>query len=398
MCARSARTCGRARGAPVRLPGPGGRRGSARARDGDIGTGMNLEDLRKRIDAIDAQLVDLLNERARCAVEVGKVKRESGQTSVYSPQREREVLERVLAANKGPLSDHSLTAVWKAMMSGSLSLEKALKVAYLGPEGSFSHLAAIDKFGHGIELIAVREISDVFDQVARAAVDYGIVPVENTTGGAVRDTMECFLWVHGPVKVCAEMALPIHQNLLSKTTLKQIKKVYSKPQVFDQCRQWLIRNLGAADLVAVGSTAEAALLASRVEGTAAIASRMAAEVYGLTILADAIEDNPQNQTRFLVLGRESPGPTGRDKTCLLFSVVHKAGALVEVLDILRRYGINMTKIESHPLPTKTWEYFFFVDVEGHADDENVRKALDDAREHCRQLEVLGSFPVAVSAG
>ena len=358
---------------------------------------MDLEDLRKRIDEIDAKLVALMNKRARYAVEVGKIKRETGEASVYRPAREREVFEQIAKANNGPLPDHALMAIWKEMMSGSLSLEKSLKVAYLGPEGSFSHLAALDKFGHSVELVAVRDISSVFDQVARTAADYGIVPVENTTGGAVRDTMECFLWVHGPVKVCAEMALPIHQNLLSKTTLDRVTKVYSKPQVFDQCRRWLMENVNQADLVAVDSTAEAALLASRIEGTAAVASEMAASVYGLDVLASAVEDNPQNQTRFLVLGRESAGPTGRDKTCLLFSVAHEAGALVEVLNIFRRYGLNMTKIESHPFPTKTWEYYFFVDIEGHAEDENVKDALAEARRHCRQLEVLGSFPVAVTA-
>ena len=358
---------------------------------------MDIETFRQRIDEIDVELVRLLNERAHCAVEVGKAKREAGTESVYSPDRERDVLEHVVAANQGPLTDRTLMAIWKEMMSGSLSLEKAVKVAYLGPEGSFSHLAAIEKFGQSVELVAVRDISSVFDQVARASADYGIVPVENTTGGAVRDTMECFLWVRGPVKVCAEMALPNHQNLLSKTTLERVSKVYSKPQVFDQCRQWLMTNCPRADLVAVGSTAEAALLASRIEGTAAIASSMAAQMYGLDILNPAIEDNPQNQTRFLVLGRESAKRTGRDKTCLLFSVVDKAGALVEVLDIFRRWGINMTKIESHPSPAKTWEYTFFVDVEGHIEDENVRGAMAEAREHCRQLEALGSFPVAVSA-
>jgi chorismate mutase/prephenate dehydratase len=359
---------------------------------------MTLDELRKKIDEIDAKLVALMNERARCAVQIGQLKREAGQSSVYCPEREREVIERLLAANAGPLADATLMAIWKELMSGSLSLERPLKVAYLGPEGSFSHLAALEKFGRSVELVAVRDIASVFDQVARAAADYGIVPVENTTGGAVRDTMECFLWVHGPVKVCAEMALPVHQNLLSKTTLEKIKKVYSKPQVFDQCRAWLMKNLPNIDQVAVGSTTEAALLASRVEGTAAIASSMAAELYNLNVLSAAIEDNPQNQTRFLVLGRESAKPTGRDKTCLIFSVTHKAGALVEVLDTLRRYGINMTKIESHPSPTKSWEYLFFVDIEGHAEDENVRKALDEAREHTKQLEVLGSFPVAISAG
>ena len=357
---------------------------------------MSLDELRKQIDSIDQKLVELMNERARAAVQIGQLKREAGQESVYSPERERDVLEGVLAANKGPLTDATLISIWKEMMSGSLSLEKPVKVVFLGPEGSFSHLAALEKFGRSVELVAVRDIASVFDQVARAQSDYGIVPVENTTGGGIRDTMESFMWLRGPVKVCAEMALPVHQNLLSKTVLEKIKKVYSKPQVFDQCRQWLSKNLPQADLVAVGSTTEAALLASRIDGTAAVASSMAAELYNLNILNPAIEDNPQNQTRFLVLGRESAKPTGRDKTCLLFSVSHKAGALVEVLEIFRRLGVNMTKIESHPSPTKSWEYFFFVDVEGHAKDDNVAQALGEVRQHTQQLEVLGSFPVAVS--
>jgi chorismate mutase/prephenate dehydratase len=356
-----------------------------------------LDELRRKIDEIDQKLVALMNQRAQCAVQIGQIKREAGLGSVYSPEREREVLERLMAINKGPLSDAALMAIWKEMMSGSLALEKPLKVAYLGPDGSFSHLAALEKFGRSVELLAVRDIASVFDCVARAGADYGIVPVENTTGGAIRDTMECFLWVQGPVKICAEMALPIHQNLLSKTTLEHVRKVYSKPEVFDQCRGWLAKNLTAADLVAVGSTTEAAMLASRVEGTAAIASSLAAELYHLNVLNPAIEDNPQNQTRFLVLGRESARPTGRDKTSLLFSVQHKAGALVEVLEILRRFGINMTKIESHPSPTKSWEYFFFVDVEGHAEDENMAAAIQAARDHTREMAVLGSFPVAVSA-
>jgi len=358
---------------------------------------MTLDDLRQKIDEIDAQLVALMNERARCAVEIGRLKREAGNAAFYSPEREREILSRVLAENTGPLSDAALQAIWTELMSGSLSLEKALRVAYLGPEGSFSHLAALEKFGRSVELAPVRDIASVFDQVARDSADYGIVPVENTTGGAIRDTMESFLWVHAPVKVCAEMALPIHHNLLSKTTVDKVNKVYSKPQVFDQCRNWLSQNLPRADLVAVGSTTEAALFASRVEGTAAIASSMAAELYQLNVLSAAIEDNPQNQTRFLVLGRESAQPTGRDKTCLLFSVSHEAGALVEVLQTFRRHEVNMTKIESHPSPTKTWEYYFFVDIEGHVQDENVRAALEEARKHTRHLEVLGSFPAAVSA-
>ena len=360
---------------------------------------MSLEAIRKQIDAIDLRLVEWMNERARLAVEIGRLKREAGRNAAYAPEREREVLERVASASAGPLQEATLRAIWKELMSGSLALEMPAKVMYLGPEGSFSHLAALEKFGRSVDLAAVRDIASVFDGVARGLADYGIVPVENTTGGAVRDTMECFLGVRGPVKICAEMAMPVHQNLLGKTAdLAKVMKVYSKPQVFDQCRGWLSQNLAHADQVAVDSTAEAALLAAKVKGTSAIASRMAAELYDLKVLAPAIEDNPQNQTRFLVLGRENPKPTGRDKTCLLFSTAHKAGALVEVLDLFRRHGVNMTKIESHPAPGESWEYYFFVDIEGHRDDESVRKALEEAKTHTRELRVLGSFPVMVSAG
>jgi len=337
----------------------------------EAGFGMSLDEIRKQIDAIDLRLVELMNERARLAVEIGRLKREAGQNAAYAPEREREVLERVASASAGPLEEATLRAIWKELMSGSLALEMPAKVMYLGPEGSFSHLAALEKFGRSVDLAAVRDIASVFDGVSRGLADYGIVPVENTTGGAVRDTMECFLGVQGPVKICAEMAMPVHQNLLGKTAdLAKVMKVYSKPQVFDQCRGWLSQNLAHADQVAVDSTAEAALLAAKVEGTSAIASRMAAELYGLAVLAQAIEDNPQNQTRFLVLGRENPKPTGRDKTCLLFSTAHR----------------------------KSWEYYFFVDIEGHRDDEPLRKALEEAKVHTRELRVLGSFPVMVSAG
>ena len=359
---------------------------------------MSLENLRREIDEIDVRLLEWMNERAKRAVEIGRLKRKAGQNAAYAPEREREVLERVLAANKGPLTETTLRAIWKELMSGSLALEMPAKVVYLGPEGSFSHLAALEKFGRSVELAAVRDIASVFDAVARGRADYGVVPIENTTGGAVRDTMESFLGAQGPVKICAEMAMPVHQNLLGRETdPAKIKKVYSKPQVFDQCRSWLSQNLAHADLVAADSTSEAALLAAKIGGTAAIGSAMAAELYDLRVVAEAIEDNPQNQTRFLVLGRESPGPTGRDKTCLLFSTAHKAGALVEVLEVLRRHGINMTKIESHPAPEQSWEYYFFVDIEGHRDDEHVRQALEEAKPHTRALRVLGSFPVAVSA-
>ncbi|MDP6380977.1 MAG: prephenate dehydratase [Phycisphaerae bacterium] len=359
---------------------------------------MNLQDFRQKIDEIDRRLVQLMNERAKAAIEIGKLKDQSGASGPYVPEREQDVFSKVLSANEGPLSDNTLKSVWKELMSGSLSLEKPLKIAFLGPVGSFSHLASVEKFGTSVEHVTMCDIATVFDQVARGNADYGLVPVENTTGGAIRDTMEGFLNVTGPIKICAEMAIAIHQNLLGNCALEQVRSVYSKPEVFDQCRGWLSANVPNADLVGMSSTAEAAKHAAKEEGAAAIASALAVEIYQLNILSAGIEDNPQNMTRFLVLGRAQAGPTGRDKTSLLFGVAHKSGALVDVLKVFHRFKINMTKIESHPSPAKKWEYYFFVDIEGHTDDENVKKALAEVQERCRHLEILGSFPVAVMPG
>ena len=355
--------------------------------------------MRKKIDEIDRRLVELMNERARLAIEIGRLKDASGTRGPYAPEREQQVLEKVVSSSKGPLPESTIRAVWKELMSGSLALEKPLTIAFLGPEGSFSHLAAVEKFGASVNYAAVRDIATVFDQVARSNADYGLVPVENTTGGAVRDTMECFLETSGSLNVCAEIAIPVRQNLLGNCEMSEVRTVYSKMQVFDQCRDWLSANLPDADLVGVGSTAEAARLVTEQKvGHAAIASELAGNIYHLKTLASGIEDNPQNMTRFFVLGHVHAKPTGRDKTSLLFSVAHKSGTLVEVLKVFRQYDLNMTKIESHPSPTKKWEYYFFVDIEGHCDDAEVKCALEEAGKHCRHFEILGSFPAAVAAG
>ncbi len=353
----------------------------------------HLEALRRRIDELDAQLVQLLNERARVVVEVGRHKRATGNLQIYSPDREHQVLQNIARMNRGPLKSETLIAVYKELMSGSFALEKPLKIVYLGPDGSFSHLAARQQFGASVEYVPVRDIATVFDSISRKFGDYGLVPIENTTGGSVRDTLDGFL--NTPVTVCAELAMPIHQNLLANCSVADIKVVYSKPQVFNQCRTWLSHNLPKAELVETPSTTVAAQRAASEPNAAAIASRLAAELYNVAIAFEAIEDNTQNITRFLVLGREGPKRTGNDKTSLLFSVVHRHGALVEVLSIFHRKGINMTKIESHPSPFRKWEYYFFVDIEGHREDDHVREALEEARDHCKQLEVLGSYPRAV---
>lgn len=353
----------------------------------------HLAELRDQIDRLDRQLVALLNERAKVVVEVGLLKRRSGSQAIYSPDREKAVLENVKKLNEGPLHDKTLVAVYKELMSGSFALEKPLKIVYLGPDGSFSHLAARQQFGSSVEYVPVRDIASVFDWIERAHADYGLVPIENTTGGSITDTLSKFL--NTTVTVCAELAIPIHQNLLANCPIAEIERVYSKPQVFDQCRVWLAHNLPRAELVDMASTTAATQRAAGEPRSAAIGSELAGELYGVEVVYTAIEDNSQNLTRFLVIGREGPKPTGNDKTSLLFSIEDRHGALVEVLRCFHDQDINMSKIESHPSPLKKWEYIFFVDVEGHRQDEKLREALVKAREHCRQLSILGSYPRAV---
>ena len=352
-----------------------------------------LEDLRRQIDDVDARLVDLLNARARVVVEIGDIKRKMGSQQFYSPDREQAVLRNVAKLNTGPLHERTIIAVYRELMSGSFALEKPLKIVYLGPDGSFSHVAARRHFGSSVEYVPVRDIAGVFDWIERENGDYGVVPIENTTGGGITDTLKSFLTT--TVTVCAELALPVHHNLLSTTAIGQIRRVYSKPQVFDQCRTWLSHNMPEAELVEMPSTTAAAQRAAGETDSAAIASELAAEIYGLRTVFSAIEDSSQNVTRFLIIGREGPRATGNDKTSILFSVEHKHGALVDSLNALSSRDINLTKIESHPSPFKKWEYYFFVDIEGHQNDATMREALQELRKHCSRLEILGSYPRAV---
>lgn len=353
-----------------------------------------LAELRQRIDQLDKELVELLNERARVVVEIGHLKRRTGNMQIYSPDREHEVLRHVTELNEGPLKNQTLVAVYKELMSGSFALEKPLKIVYLGPDGSFSHLAARQHFGASVEYVPVHDIASVFDWIEREHADYGLVPIENTTGGSITDTLAKFL--NTTVCVCAELAIPVHQNLLANCPVAEVERIYSKPQVFDQCRTWLAHNLPQVELVEMASTTVAAQRAAGEPRSAAIASELAAELYDLQVVYSAIEDNSQNLTRFMVIGREGPRPTGSDKTSLLFSVEDRHGALVEVLNVFHNLGINMTRIESHPSPFKKWEYYFFVDIQGHCEDPALRQALAEARRHCHRLEVLGSYPRAVT--
>ena len=352
---------------------------------------MSLEELRQRIDELDDQLVQLLNERARIVVEIGKLKNKTDKP-VYAPDREKEVFARVAEANKGPLPDRCLVAIWRELMSGSFVLERPLRIGYLGPGGSFSHTAAMLKFGQSVEYEPLADITSIFDEVSKGHCDLGLAPVENTTGGGVIETLDAL--IDSNVRVCAEVLMAIHHNLLGNCSLEEVEKIYSKPEVFAQCRNWLSATFKEAQTVAVASTAKAAQMAADEPRAAAIGSKVAAELYGLRIVCESIEDIANNVTRFLVISREDAKPTGEDKTAILFSTAHKAGALADVLDVFKQYGINLTNIESRPSRKRQWEYYFFMDFLGHRTEDRVQEGLKEARKHCLQLSILGSFPRA----
>ena len=352
---------------------------------------MSLEELRKKIDELDHQLVKLLNERARVVVDIGKLKNKTDKP-VYAPDREKEVFARIIKANEGPLPDKCLIAIWRELMSGSFVLERPLRIGYLGPGGSFSHNAAMLKFGQSVQYEPLADITSIFDEVSKGHCDLGLAPVENTMGGGVIETLDAL--IDSDVKVCAEVLMAIHHNLLGNCSMEQVEKIYSKPEVFAQCRNWLSATFKGTQTIPVASTARAAQLAAEEPNTAAIGSSVAAELYGLRIICENIEDIANNVTRFLVISREDARPTGEDKTAILFSTAHKAGALAEVLDIFKRYDINMTNIESRPSRKRQWEYYFFVDFLGHRTEKHIQEGLQESRKHCLQLSILGSFPKA----
>jgi len=353
--------------------------------------GDDLTALRGRIDAIDAEIVRLVNERAAAAAHIGKLKRQSGDAT-YVPDRERAVLDKVMASNTGPLSDRTILAVYRELMSGSFTLERPPRVAYLGPPGSFSHLAARRKFGSSVEFEPLKHIAAVFDEIEREHVDLGLVPVENSIGGGVVDTLDAF--GERQVQICAEINLSVQHHLLANCPLDRIEKIYSKPEVFAQCQRWLTETGHQSHTIAVASSSRAAEMAAEEANAAAIGSELASEIYGLRKICDRIEDDPGNVTRFLVVGRDSARPTGSDKTSMLFMASDKPGSLVEVLDVFRRADINMSFIESRPSRRKKFEYCFFVDIIGHAATPEIAAAIEASRQHCSTLRVLGSFPRA----
>lgn len=350
---------------------------------------MNLSEIRKKIDAIDSRLIELLNERADLVHDVGQVKRRDG-LAVYAPEREEKLLRSLVQRSKGRLPEKSIRAIYREIMSASLALEKDLTVAFLGPEATWSHQAAREKFGASVNYDAQSSVAEVFNVVARRKADYGVVPIENSTEGAVNHTLDMF--VESELQICAQILLRIENNLIAKIPREEIRKVYSHPQVFGQCRQWLRHSLPQAELIEVSSTTRAAELAAKEPQAAALAGRMAAEVYGLNILELSVQDSPNNTTRFLVIGHQSCPPTGDDRTSLMFCVHDKPGALFSALEPFKRLRINLSKIESRPSKRKAWEYFFFVDLEGHCQEERVVDALEQLSKHCSFVKILGSYP------
>ena len=351
-----------------------------------------LDKLRKKIDELDLKILELLNKRTEVVLDVGKTKQDK-HLKVYSPERERAILKRLKEKNIGPFPDGTLRLIYEEILSASLALQQPLKVSYLGPSATFTHLAAKRQFGSSADYMPESTIKEVFDSVSRDKARYGVVPIENSTEGIVNYTLDMF--VDSDLKIAFEIMLPISHNLLSKTGKKaDIKKIYSHSQAKAQCRGWLESNFPGIPVIEELSTAAAAKRVSKDTSAAAVASELAASEYNLQFIEKGIEDNKTNFTRFLVIAKESVGKTGKDKTSIMFSVKDKPGALYLILRPFARHKINLTKIESRPSKRKAWEYFFFVDLEGHIDDKGVRKAINSVKKECLFFRVLGSYPSA----
>jgi len=356
---------------------------------------QQLEAIRNRIDELDREIQRLISERAACARQVGLIKQAQGDSPrYYRPEREARILRDVLARNQGPLSGEEMARLFREIMSACLALEHPMQIAFLGPEGTFTQAAVHKHFGHSVTTLPLGAIDEVFREVEAGSAQYGVVPVENSTEGVVNHTLDMLL--DSPLKICGEVELRIHDHLMGKVeSLEEVTRIYSHSQSLAQCREWLDSNLPGVPRESVNSNAEAARRASEEVGAAAVAGEVAAELYGLKILARNIEDHPDNTTRFLIIGMDDVPPSGEDKTSLLVSTRNKPGALFQLLDPLARNGISMTRIESRPSRQGMWEYVFFFDIEGHREDDKVAAALDELEEEASLFKVLGSYPKAV---
>jgi chorismate mutase/prephenate dehydratase len=354
---------------------------------------MNLDHIRLQIDTLDQQLLDLLNRRADLVHEVGIVKKRDS-LPIYAPEREEALLLRLLGLNHGRLTETSVRAIFREIMSAALALEDDLKITYLGPEGTWTHQAAIKKFGHSVHYAPQTNFADVFDQVARRAANYGVVPIENSTEGAVSHTLDLF--VDSPLHICSQILLRIENGLMAAIPREKIRILYSHPQVFGQCRAWIFKHFPDAELVEVSSTTKAAQIArdQADQGAAALGGPLAAEMYGLTLLESSIQDRATNTTRFLVIGEKTCPPTGHDRTSILFAIHDRPGSLVKALQAFDHFQINLSKIESRPSKRKDWEYIFYVDLAGHCEDPKVAEAFEVLSHHCSLVKLLGSYPDA----
>lgn len=352
----------------------------------------DIQQHRKEIDRLDDEILRLLNERSTIVIQIGTLKKQSNTDAhLHTPGREAEIVERLMRANPGPFPNDAIPPVYREIMSASLSLEGPQKVAYLGPRATFTHLACIQKFGESARYVPVTSIKDVFNEVERGRANFGVVPIENSTEGVVNHTLDMF--IDSNLLIYGEVLQEVSHHLLSKTDrLEEITKIYSHPHAIAQCRNWLEANVPHLPVSEVASTARAAELCADDPAAAAIASELAAQLYGLKVLKARIEDNLNNFTRFLVLSQKPPERTGKDKTSIMLSVKDKVGALYELLRPFASHGINMTKIESRPSRRKAWEYIFFVDIEGHMEEDRVKKALEEVKSRCLFLKILGSYP------
>jgi chorismate mutase/prephenate dehydratase len=348
-----------------------------------------LRPYRKRIEELDEKIVALISERARHAVEIGKIKGELNE-HVLDPVREKEVYKRIADLNQGPLPDAAMRAIYREIMSGSLALQKTIKVAYLGPEATFTHQAALAKFGESVEYIPTNSISDVFYEVETGRADYGVVPIENSTDGAVNRTLDMF--IDSDLRICSEILFEVSHCLLARCPKESIKKVYSKGEVFGQCKLWLRANLPRAEYIETSSTSRAAEISAEQPGSAAIASEIAAALHGLRVVARSIQDTTRNLTRFLVIGRTESPRSGDDKTSVMFYTRDRVGALHDILEIFKEGKISLTMIESRPSGKKPFEYYFFADFGNHSSDPKVAATLKKLKRKCGLLKILGSYP------
>jgi chorismate mutase/prephenate dehydratase len=371
----------------------------ATAESPPLAVDIDLQSIRERIDGIDERIQELLNERARLAQHVGISKKSTASTQTvefYRPEREAQVLRKAIGRNKGPLRDEEIARLFREIMSACLAQQEPLKIAFLGPEGTFTQQAVYKHFGHSVRALPLASIPEVFSEVESGRAEFGIVPIENSTEGTVNHTLDMFL--SSPLKICGEVELRIRQHLLGRMkSLENIARVCSHQQSLAQCRGWLDENLPGIECVPVSSNAEAARRARDEQGTAAIAGEAAAEVYGLSVLVPDIEDRPDNSTRFLVIGRKVFQSSGKDKTTLSISAgdTQSPGILHQLLGPFARLGITLTRIESRPSRKKKWDYVFFVDVQGHVDEEPLKSALEELKKYASMVRVLGSYPCAV---